>query len=365
MNFSSLFSAIAIAALVLPNFGRQIPVKGEALQILGCGSVAHELVPHDLDSMARVQVPPTNAPDTTTNSPVISRQSVIRGIGQNKHNVNYIQSQGANFSADFGGLAAGVAGVVAVGGKGEREIAIPSSSCRFTSDAGLGLTVRIPYTQNHRVLVPCSSRSRHNGTSNVACNKNMRTKLWCIQPIAKEPLRAFVHWMGVTLGDPESNPMLKEAIAQELQRLVNATTRSKQAAFIQRVAELVRIFLVSKSFLEIWGAQPDLPDNIREEIRQGLEEDDSVIFANQIVASAQLSSCFGWPPIWTGGPRSQYPILKECIDVPADKVESTAHLVTILQAYKKVAGNHWHHMTVSDLNGLAGGDSLMDLPPIN
>jgi hypothetical protein len=59
LNFTSFFSAIALAALVLINLGSQTPVKGDALQT-------------DPDSLASVQAQLANVPDTIIKGPVIS-----------------------------------------------------------------------------------------------------------------------------------------------------------------------------------------------------------------------------------------------------------------------------------------------------
>jgi hypothetical protein len=76
-----------------------------------------------------------------------------------------IQSQGAegNCRSAFSGLAADAVVGVAVDSESETEVRSRNRDRCFTAHAGLGLTVRIPCTQSHRMLLLTSYRSRHNG----------------------------------------------------------------------------------------------------------------------------------------------------------------------------------------------------------
>jgi hypothetical protein len=110
--------------------------------------------------------------------------------------------------------------------------------------------------------------------------------------------------------------------------------------------ELLLIFLSAKTYLEMVEREPELPNEIRNEIRKALDEDDSKVFANRLVSSIQMSGLFGWPPVWTGDPISKYGLLDVCIDIPTEKAAATADIVEILQAYKKMAGKCWRTMEV-------------------
>ena len=82
---------------------------------------------------------------------IVRRQSVInRGVGITNSATSSVRSQRAksNSSNDLGGLVVNLLCAMAAKSSCERDVMSPSSHCRFTAHAGLGLTARIPLPQS-------------------------------------------------------------------------------------------------------------------------------------------------------------------------------------------------------------------------
>lgn len=165
---------------------------------------------------------------------------------------------------------------------------------------------------------------------------SLRTELLQSQPITGDHVKSFMLALCEIASDPCIDPTLKNEFDIEYAFIAENWEKDVDSV-IQRYGEMLLIFLTSKSFLEAWEREPGIPDNLRCDLRKGLDENDSVIFANQLVKSTQISGYFGWEVQPDTGPRRRYPSLHEPVEIPADKAATTAHIVTILQAYKKSA----------------------------